>query len=70
MAEVHGNRTNLENTEESKDSIKSGAESGAVGAYSGEIDADLRATIDTWATLPEADRRAILAIIRGACGTA
>jgi len=32
-----------------------GAESGAVGAHSDGIDADLRAIIDAWPTLPEAD---------------
>ena len=46
-----------------KISSQSGAESGAVGAHSGEIDADLRAINDTWPTLTEADRRAVLEII-------
>ena len=49
--------------------VAGGAESGAVGAYSGEVDADLRAIIEAWPTLTEADRRAVLAIV-GESGTA
>ncbi len=44
-------------------SSRGGAESGAVGAHLGGIDADLRAIIEAWPTLTETDRRAVLTII-------
>jgi len=40
-----------------------GAESGAVGAHSGGIDADLRAIIDAWPMLSESTKAEILAIV-------
>ena len=40
------------------------AESDAVGADSGYFDAGLRAVIDAWASLPEAVRAGILAMVK------
>ena len=42
------------------------AESGAVGADSPPITADLAEVIEAWPTLPEAARAAILAMVRAA----
>ena len=42
---------------------KGAAKSGAVGAHSGEIDADLRAIIDAWPMLSESTKAEILAIV-------
>ncbi len=59
--------TGLERLDESSGkspvSARGGAKSDAIGAHAALIDADLRAIIDAWPTLPEADRRAVLAII-------
>ena len=63
LAEVHGNRTNIKNTEESRNSIQSGAESGVVGAHSGEIGVNLWAIIDAWPMLSESTKAEILAIV-------
>ena len=46
----------------------SAAECAANRAVSCEIDADLQMVIDAWPSLPEDDRRAILAIIKAAGG--
>ncbi len=39
------------------------AESGAVGAKKAPIDADLRAIIEAWPTLPPADRERLAAML-------
>ena len=44
-------------------STRGGAESGAVGAHSGEIDADLWAIIEVWPTLSKSTKAEILAIV-------
>ena len=41
-----------------------GAESGALDAHSGQIDADLRAIIEAWPNLPESTREVIVAMIK------
>ena len=52
-----------ETSEKSVVASPGAAESGAVGAQSDELDADLRAVIEAWPTLSEADRRAVLTIV-------
>jgi hypothetical protein len=65
-SKVSGNRTNIENAVESKDSIQCGA----VGAQTCDPDSDLSRIMDAWPTLPEADRLAVQAIVdtTGAAG--
>ncbi len=68
LAEVNGNRTHKQNTNNANElqqsAIPSGAESGAVGARIPTVDADLAALIDRWPALPEAVRRGIMAMVR------
>ena len=45
-----------------------GAESGALGARSAEIDADLARLIDLWPALPPSARRSMLAVAEAAIG--
>jgi len=47
-------------------SIEGGAECGALGAQTGQIDPDLQAIIERWPTLPEPIKAGILAMIRAA----
>jgi hypothetical protein len=44
---------------------KSGAKSGALSADSGVMDSDLGRLIAAWPTLPDAIRRAMLALVAG-----
>ena len=48
--------------------VQGGAESGAVGAQSTLVDADLRAIIEAWPELPDAVKAGILAMIHAAEG--
>ena len=64
---VRVGRTGLEHlaktTGKTSDSKASGAESGASEADSVDSDPDLQRLIDVWPTLPEAIRRAIMAMV-------
>ena len=51
-------------------SATGGAESGALGAQSGDIPPDLRLVVEVWGTLPEATKVGILAMVRAAGETA
>jgi hypothetical protein len=69
MAEVHGNRTTAKNAGETGCSDESGAESGALGAQSGDfdpdlVDADLAKVIVAWPGLSADERAAVLRIVR------
>jgi hypothetical protein len=57
-----------ENTKKKPISQTSGAKSGALSAKSAPIDTELQNLIDAWATLPEAIRAGILAMVRATCG--
>ena len=57
-------RTPRKNTGKTGVSIEGGAECGALGAQTGQIDPDLQAIIERWPTLPEPIRAGILAMIR------
>ena len=62
-AEVHGNRTRTSNEAKSIIAAQGGAESGALVADNDDRDLDLNSVIKAWPALPEALRRAVLAIV-------
>jgi len=64
MAEVHGNRTHPESSGKTANLQSGGAESGALGAHSTPIDADLQAIIEAWPKLNESTKAGILASVR------
>ena len=68
QAEVHGKRTNAENTAKSVVSILRGAESDARVTQERLIDPELQAIIDAWPTLSEATKAEIKGVICGAGG--
>lgn len=53
-----------QNGANSRAPLESGAESGALGAPSDPLGADLAAVVEAWPTLPEAVRASILAMVR------
>ena len=55
-----------ENAGETVDSNRGGAECGALGAREAPADPELAAVIEVWPTLPDAIRRAVLAIVESA----
>ena len=65
MAEVHGNRTSVENTGNIEVGLESDAESGAVGGVlPHQVDSDLKVVIESWSTLPSTVKADILAIVQ------
>ena len=58
------NRTDAGNTGKTPLPFESGAESGALHAHSGLIDADLRSIIEAWHDLPESTKAEILGMVR------
>jgi len=61
--EVHGNRTDAQNSVKSANIDQGGAECGARYAQLAEFPPDLRAIIDAWPGLSEATQTAILAVV-------
>ena len=68
MAEVHGNRTHVENNGKTTIHERSGAESGALGAQLSDSPPDLQVVIEAWPTLPEKARLEIVAMVRESVG--
>jgi hypothetical protein len=64
MAEVHGNRTRVDNTGKHEAQPECGAKSGALERVLPLVDPDLKVVIERWPELSDEVRASILAMVR------